>query len=136
MRQFKGGAIRDISSGKINYYGVRHPLCEHSFGEYIRKSNEDETGRPNREANNWWTGWDKEVSIQSLNRHLEDLNAICCGMKVAKVRSNGRETTVYLPKDAKVPEGAKLVSESDCCNAIRFNSMTYLLEIIRQNNGK
>ena len=135
MRVFKTGATRSSNSGKNEYYEYRHPLVEKSFGDYMKKHQVQEDGKE-RKANNWWSGWDKEVSLQSMIRHLEDLTAIQAGYEVWKVYSNEGEKTIYsnpgetfyIKKDLKVVK----VSEIDCCNAIRFNSGAYLLEALKE----
>lgn len=125
MRQFKSGAIRSSNDGKIEYYGFRHPLIEKSFGEYMLRHQVQEDGKL-RSSDNWWKGWDKEVSLQSLIRHLEDLTAIHAGYNVYKVRDKG-EKTIYTKDEMK---GEK-VSAEDCLNAIKFNCNAYLLEILK-----
>lgn len=134
MRVFKTGATRSSDSGKNEYYGYRHPLVEKSFGDYMKKHQTQEDGQQ-RKANNWWSGWDKEVSLQSMIRHLEDLTAIQAGYDVWKIYNEEGEKTIYsnpeeifcVKKDLKVVK----VSEIDCCNAIRFNSGAYLLEVLK-----
>lgn len=136
MRKFKSGATRSSSDGKFDFVGFRHPLVEKSFGKYMNKHRIQEDGNL-RPANNWWGGWDKSVSIQSLVRHCEDLQAIYAGYDVWKVRDkNGEETrylklgTVFNLEKGQTCEG---VSEEDCLNAIKFNCNAYLLNILTQH---
>lgn len=136
MRVFKTGATRSSDSGKNEYYGYRHPLVEKSFGDYMKKHQVQEDGKE-RKANNWWGGWDKEVSLQSMIRHLEDLTAIQAGYEVWKVyNKKGEEKTIYnlAGKTFNLESGSKAIhiSEEDCCNAIRFNSGAYLLEALKE----
>ena len=88
----------------------------------MRKHTIQEDGKV-RDANNWWKGWDKEISLQSLIRHTEDLQAICAGYYVYEI--NGER--VYTKKEIK---GHTSITEEDCLNAIRFNTGAYLLEIL------
>jgi len=136
MRNFKSGAIRSSDKGKIEYLGYRHPLIEKSFGEYMLGHQTQEDGNQ-REANNWWKGWDKGVSIQSLVRHTEDLQALYAGYDVWKVYSDKGEKTVYCKRGKvfNIPKGAKCIqiSEEDCCNAIRFNAGSYLLDVFNND---
>ena len=91
-----------------------------------------------RKANNWWSGWDKEISLQSLIRHLEDLTALHAGYKVFKIRHKKGiegEKTIYLQQGKELItsdyQSVESVTEEDCLNAIRFNSSAYLLEILK-----
>lgn len=135
MREFKSGATRSSSSGKISYFGFRHPLCELSFGKYMLKHQKQEDGNL-REPDNWWKGWDKKISLDSMVRHVEDLQAIYSGQIVIKSRKNDVETTYYL-KPSELPyvkyedEEVEVVSEEDCVNAIRFNTQSYLLNHLK-----
>ena len=136
MRKFISGAIRSSNNGKNEYYGYRHPLVEKSFGDYMKKHQVQEDGQE-RKSNNWWGGWDREVSLQSLIRHLEDLTALHAGYDVWKVYSDSGEKTVYClkgkPFNIKDNEKCICVTEEDCCNAIRFNSGSYLLEVLKED---
>lgn len=134
MRQFSSGAVRSSTKGKPDFYGYRHPIIERSYGEYMLKHQVQEDGQE-RKANNWWSGWDREVSLQSMIRHIEDLTALHAGYDVYKFYVNGEEKTKYLKKGTpiNIPDGvvAQAVTEDDCCNAIRFNSGSYLLESLK-----
>jgi hypothetical protein len=136
-RKFQSGATRDSGENKLNYYGFRHPLLEQSFAKYMHEHRKMADGSF-RDANNWWKGWNTEVSLQSLVRHAEDLQAIHSGYDVIEVRRWGIEkhyikkehTTEFLnsiPEDITV----KILNEEECCNAIRFNAMSYLLQILK-----
>lgn len=134
IRQFESGATRSSNNGKIEYYGFRHPLTELSYGEYMIKHQTQENGEK-RESNNWWKGWNKKISLQSLIRHTEDLQAIHAGYNVWKVYLKEGEKTIYLKEGEEVFLDSKVkyvrVSEEDCCNAIRFNAGAYLLEVLK-----
>jgi hypothetical protein len=134
LRKFDGGATRSSANGKIDWFGVRHPLVEKSFGEYMKKHTHTEDGSI-REFTNWHGGWDKSISLQSLLRHVEDLQAIYNGYRVVKVRSRIGEVTHYLKKGETVEleddETAELISEEECVNAVRFNCGSYLLDILK-----
>ena len=95
MRKFKGGAVRDTAEGKLSYYGFRHPLVEQSFAKYMEGHQTLPDGSK-REANNWWGGWSTEISLQSMIRHLEDLQALHAGYNVYEIRhKNGRVEKLY-----------------------------------------
>lgn len=134
MRLFKSGATRSNSDGKISYYGFRHPLVELSFGNYMLKHQVQEDGKI-REPNNWWKGWDKKTSLESLVRHVEDLQAIYSGLVVVKEIVKNKERTHYLqPNELPLITDNKVsvISEEDCYNAIRFNCGSGLLEYLRK----
>jgi len=141
LRKFKGDAIRDTNEGKISYFGFRHPLVEHSFGKYMLKHQICSDGSK-REANNWWDGWSEDISIDSLVRHVEDLQAIQAGYTVVKIRHDGKETTELIKPVVKgdltfshisTPKGAIVteVTKEDCYNAARFNCGAGLLEHLK-----
>jgi len=132
MRLFKSGATRSSSEGKISYFGFRHPLVELSFGKYMLKHQFQEDGKL-REPDNWWKGWSKKVSLDSLVRHTEDLQAIYSGLIVIKEKVKGKEITRYLqPEEPPYKsDNAEMVSEEDCVNAIRFNCSSYLLQHLK-----
>jgi len=140
IRKFEGGGLRDSGEGKHDFFGFRHPLLELSFAEYMQSHRKMEDGTL-RDAANWWKGWDKEISLQSLIRHVEDLQALQAGYIVFEVRDEGGVHKEYVKsideannkvrdwKDMKVK--FKWITAEECCNAIRFNSMSYLLEYLK-----
>ncbi len=137
IRVFEGGGLRDSGEGKLNYYGFRHPLIEQSFARYMDEHRKMADGTL-RDANNWWKGWDKEISLQSLVRHVEDLQAIHAGYMVIEVRRNGVEKHyIEIEKGTNflnsIPEDipVKIISAEDCLNAIRFNTGAYLLDHLK-----
>jgi len=134
IREFEDGGLRDTSDGKFDYYGFRHPLVEQSFARYMHEHRKMADGTL-RDANNWWKGWDKEVSLQSLVRHTEDLQAIHAGYSVWEIRwTNGEVEKVYKDKDCiLVVNGAitKRITEEECCSAIRFNAEAYKLQLFK-----
>lgn len=136
IRKFEGGAVRDSNLGKLDYYGFRHPKLEQLFAQYM----DDHRHLPDgslRNANNWWATWDKEISLQSLVRHVEDLQAIQAGYVVIEIRSTKGVRKVYHDLSNNEPyiieedEEAKVISVEECCSAIRFNSQAYLLKHIK-----
>jgi hypothetical protein len=134
LRKFDGGATRSSANGKIDWYGVYHPLVEKSFGEYMKKHTHTEDGGI-REFNNWHSGWDKSISLQSLLRHVKDLEAIYSNYNVIKLRGNSGEETYYLKNGEviDIPDNyvAEHITEEECVNAIRFNCGSYLLDILK-----
>lgn len=129
IRTFESGAIRDSGNEKYDYYGFRHPLLEQYFAKYMHQHRKMADGSY-RKADNWWAGWDKEVSLQSLVRHVEDLTALHAGYNVYEVRDNEGVRKIYT-NDKMEGEGITQINEVDCCCAIRFNSMAFLLEHLK-----
>lgn len=132
LREFGNGATRSSALGKIDWLGVRHPKVEASYGNYMRKHTQTEDGTQ-RAYNNWWGGWDENVSIQSLNRHVEDLNAIEAGQYVYKIKGfHGEHTLTYDEPNKKLDDFGARITKEDCYNAIRFNCGSGLLEHLRK----
>ena len=133
LRKFDGGATRSSALGKIDWLGVRHPKVESSYGNYMRKHTQTEDGST-RAYNNWWGGWDENISIQSLNRHVEDLNAIEAGQCVYKLMGfHGEKTLIYDEPVKTLEDYGARVTKEDCYNAIRFNCGSGLLEYLKNN---
>ena len=136
IRKFEGGAVRDSGQGKLDYYGFRHPKLEQLFAEYMERHQHLPDGST-RQANNWWAGWSKDISLQSLVRHVEDLQAIHAGYVVIEVRGPQGVRKVYHNLSHNEPyileedEEAKVIGVEECTGAIRFNAMAYLLEHIK-----
>lgn len=129
MREFKGGSVRDSDSGKIKYIEFRNPLVEHSFGKYMLKHQKRADGKIRR-GDNWWAGWDTHISLDSMARHLADLECLHAGLFVYKHRDKYGEETIVLPNKVN-NKGWEEVTESDALNAIKFNCNAYLLKILR-----
>lgn len=128
MRKFEGTGIRDTDKGKIHYYGFNHPLCEHIFGKYMMFHQTCADGTM-RKADNWWSVWSEEVSLDSLTRHVKDLECLQAGLYVYKVRDDDGEYTVVLPeRKTKLKKNEKEVTKAECYCAIRFNAMAGLLK--------
>lgn len=127
MRKFKNGAIRDTADGKLEYYGFRHPLIEQSFAEYMDRHRNLPDGSK-RSSSNWWDGWSTDISLQSMVRHLEDLQALHAGLYAYEIRDKKGVRRVYSFK--KLKEGTEITKE-ECLNAIRFNAGAYLLELLK-----
>lgn len=132
IRKFKSGATRDTSNGKFDYLGFMHPLCDFSFANYMHKHRLQTDGSL-RDANNWWGGFGKDIVIQSLVRHIEDLKLLHSGFFVYEVREGNNARRVVVKNKLKnLPKNFIEIQLEDCCNAIRFNSEAYKLELIRE----
>ena len=129
LRKFKGGAIRDTNKGKIEYIGFTDVLVEHSFGSYMLRHQTCSDGSL-RQSDNWKSGWDKKISLDSMVRHVMDLRALHEGKHVYKVRIGDEERTHYSRKPLKALEKDEIDIE-ETVNAIRFNCGSYLLEHLK-----
>lgn len=143
LRTFEGGGIRDTGEGKLLYYGSRHPLTEQSFTKYMEEHRRLPDGSM-RGVSNWWCTWDKEISLQSMVRHLEDLQAIHAGYIVFELRYDRKVVKEYLDggiekandkvkewKESKID--FKWITAEECLSAIRFNSDAYKLRLLKEN---
>lgn len=144
VRKFESGATRDTADGKLNYYGFRHPLLEQSFAYYMHEHRKQTDGSI-RDANNWWKGWDKEISLQSLIRHTEDLQAINSGYLVFELRyEDGSVGKEYVDGISEANDSVKSwkemgiafkwVTVEETLNAIRFNTQSYLLQVLARKD--
>jgi hypothetical protein len=131
-RVFESGGIRDSGNHKHDPYGFRNPLLEHSFYKYMYQHRKLKDGSM-REPNNWWKGWDREISLKSMARHVEDLKCLHAGYFVYKeVLEDGEKTHVLITPIKELPDNWHKVTEEECCNAIDFNSNAYKLEVLKE----
>ena len=130
LRLFDGNSRRDGLQGKLHPYGFSHPLCDHVFNKYMDTHRLMPNGEL-REPDNWWGGWDTKTSIDSMARHMEDLKCLHAGYRVFKERVDNGEITHVLRQSDTPQRHWREVNEEETCCAIRFNSATYLLEIIK-----
>lgn len=70
VRQFDGGAIRDLESDKFDYEGFLSPLVLQRYAQYMHKHRDTAAGR--RESDNWQSGMPKAVWMKSGWRHFFD----------------------------------------------------------------
>ena len=142
MREFESWAIRSNDWWKIHYFWFTHPAVEQSFWKYMLKHQLCEDWSL-RTPSNWWSWWDKSISIDSLTRHVKDLEALEAWMYVYKIRSiEWIENTVFLfdelDIDYAMSNNKNIVSidtviKEDCINAIKFNCNAYMLELLKNS---
>jgi len=145
MRTTKTGGTRSNASKKISYLGFRHPLTEHSYGSYMLKHQVQEDGKI-RQPDNWWKGLDPNDTIQSLVRHVTDLEALHSNLLVYKVRYKEKgeveEETVILPYTYEkvfkkpLPKNWTKTTQEDAGNAAKFNINSYLLNLLKEQYDK
>lgn len=135
-RTFASGAIRDTSKGKISYL-ARNPIVEASFAKYMTEHSFMPDGT-RRSMQNWFKGFGLQEDMESLVRHVADLEAMHAGYLVYKARyKDGREETMiestdWLDHEASKAEdmvSLKRATIEDTINAIRFNCGVYLLDL-------
>lgn len=110
MRHFKTGATRDDDNTKIDLEGFLHPLVIQRFGEYMNKHRVQADGNL-RDSDNWQKGIPQDAYMKSAWRHFMDWWMEHRGFKSR--------------------EGVE-----DALCAIIFNAQGYLLEVLRNKNGK
>lgn len=139
MREFDTWSTRSNSLWKINYFWFTHPAVEQSFGRYMKKHQVCEDWSL-REPDNWWWWWDRKISIDSLTRHVKDLEAIRAWMFVYKIKRliddeineetrfefNEIDTELLLAADSRI-KSIEIVDEEEAVNWIKFNCNSYLL---------
>ena len=136
MRKFKGGAVRDIERGKIDYEGCFSPLVFHLFGEFMHKHNLRVDGKLRR-CDDWQKGIPKESYVKSLWRHFLDFWSLYRGMAVYKERTDNGELTHILSVPKKpVPKGWEEQTIEDAGSAIIFNIQGFLHEHLKEKAGK
>lgn len=108
IRKFDSGATRSNNEGKLDYFRFNHPLVEKVWAEYMHKHRKQENGEL-RDGNNWWKGWSKETSAESLIRHIKDIELHLAGY----------------------PHEATETLEDSICASI-FNLKALLLQVLKE----
>ena len=131
-RVCESGAIRDTGDGKLEVLGFNHPFLDFKFNEYMHRHRKMADGSL-RDSDNWWGGFGKKVTIQSLCRHVEDLKLLHSGYFVYEFREGSKaERKVFKEKLKELPKGYIEITIEECCCAIRFNSMAYMLDELKE----
>jgi hypothetical protein len=112
IRQFESGATRSPLGNKPQYEGYLNPLVIKRFGEYMLKHQTDSAGN-RREADNWQAGLGRESLIDSKHRHDMDL----------WLHHRGYGYAAEEPLE-------------DALCAIMFNTMGYLLDVLKERDSK
>lgn len=109
-RYFDSGSYRDIDETKLDFEGFLNPLVLQEFGKYMQHHRKQSDGVM-RDSDNWQLGIPKDVYMKSLIRHVHDM----------WMEHRGYESR----------EGMK-----DAINGVIFNSMGYMLEILKEDDDK
>jgi hypothetical protein len=106
LQRFKTGAVRNPIAGKLDYEGIINPIVLKNYAEYMMKHVRLENGS-SRSTDDWQKGIPKDSYMKSLLRHVMD---------------------VWLEhRGYKSRDGIK-----DALNGVIFNSMGYLLELLKE----
>ena len=107
MRQFKTGATRDTTEGKLDFEGFFHPLVLKEFAKYMEENRNTKLGV--RDSDNWQRGIPKGTYMKSLFRHFMDV----------WLEHRGIKTEDGLMK---------------ALMGVMFNSMGYVYEILKEGD--
>lgn len=111
VRTFATGAIRDTEDGKIDPLGYLSPLVLLSYSAYMRR-HQELPGGGRRASDDWKKGIPRDAYARSLARHFLDF---------------------WLAHEG-YPEKARSPIE-DSLNAILFNAMGYLHELLKSGKS-
>lgn len=117
VRRFSTGATRDDDALKLDFEGSLSPRVLWAFTEYMRAHSIQADGEW-RPADNWQKGWSRDVSMQSLMRHVFDLWLLHRGHEVPR------------PEDGHVP------TMETALGGIMFNLQAYWLQWLREQEGQ
>lgn len=112
MRYFETGATRDSDETKHDPEGFNNPLVELRFCEYMTQHRKQADGVL-RDSDNWQKGIPKDAYMKSMMRHLHTI--------WLHHRGYGDWTHEFL---------------EDALCALRFNVDGYLLETLKEKEGK
>lgn len=146
-REFDTGATRNASDGKFVYKDFINPLNEYSFAKYMHGKRKMSDGSI-RDGDNWQKGIPQDSLLDSLRRHVWELEMLHLGFTLIQyIDSTGEHTEVIKDGEEKfmkalidgfITEGVSynVVDIEDVLNAIRFNSEGYKLqELGYKKNG-
>lgn len=68
MREFEGGATRDVCDDKLDYEGFLCPLVIERYAKYLHKHRQTKNGL--RASDNWQNGIPQDVYMKSAWRHF------------------------------------------------------------------
>ena len=132
IRKYGTGATRDTAKGKYDYEGFFNPLAMYRFAKYMHKHRFQADGQM-RDADNWQKGIPKKDYIKCYKRHDIDFWSLHRGLFVYKERINGEEIThIFYKKPKTIPENWEEVNMQDALCAIIFNTLGYLLELLKE----
>ena len=138
IRKFESGASRNSNSGKFEYYKFINPINEFSFAKYMHSKRYLDNGEL-RDSDDWQKGIPQDSLLDSLTRHIKELELLHMGYIVAHYKDKGGEHTLVFKseeelKEATLPkEPISILKVEDVLNAIRFNSEAYKLHVLNKN---
>lgn len=122
VRTFVTGATRDSGEGKLPY-GFESPLVDRRYAEYMNTHRVQSDGGL-RDPDNWQNGMSREVYMDSLHRHYQDLRLLWAIQR----HKNGVDIEAH---EAQL-SGSDVDIETALC-AILFNVKGLLFEVL---NGR
>ena len=137
IRTAKTGANRNPSDGKFQYSKFVNPLNEYSFAKYMHGKRLLPDGSL-RNGDNWQKGLDKEWLMDSLTRHIKELELLDLGFILVQYKDDeGEHTLVHTTTEEHLDwtyyAGFKdftIINKEDVLNAIRFNSEALKLQLL------
>lgn len=111
IRTFSSGSTRDTDKDKLNYIKALSPIVLQEYVAYLGRHRVQSNGQL-RDWDNWKKGINKQVYLESLDRHLMALWLLHDG---------------YPSSDNHGP-----VTIKDSLNGIIFNAMGYLHEVLSE----
>lgn len=140
-RVFSSGANRNSSLGKFTYKDFINPLNEYSYGKYMDGKRVLADGTI-RDGDNWQKGIPKDSLLDSLTRHIKELELLHLGFVVIQYTDEkGEHTEVFQDQEVNEFKAFVEILDSkdikwhfieleDVLNAIRFNSEAYKLQVL------
>ena len=116
IRKFASGATRNTSDDKLDFEGFLSPAVLIRFAEYMHKHRTQADGQI-RDSDNWQKGIPRSAYMKSKMRHTIDMWAMHRGIQRYD-RDDGHPYSLQ-----------------ELCCADAFNTMGYLLELIRSGEG-
>lgn len=113
MRTFESGATRDDDHRKLDFEGSLSPQVLWEVAAYMERCSTLPDGSV-RPADNWKRGWDRDVSLKSLLRHVMDLWLLHHGCAIPR------------PEDGHVP------TMTDALGGAFFNVQAYWLRWLEE----
>ncbi len=118
VRQFPTGANRDRDDNKLNYRGFLNPFVIKRFAEYMHQNRHLADGSV-RAADNWQKGIPREVYMESLERHVQEVKQIHEAEAGRSPEAWGK--TLYTDQNLLL----------DALSAIIFNAQGMMLEVMK-----
>ena len=148
MKILESGATRSSSDGKFDYEGFINPGVLFEYAKYLHKHRVQTDGRL-RDSDNWQKGMESDDCMKPLLRHTMDAWLLHRGYEIYReLTEEGEKTHVIQKKNGDFapryfylgkppPPGWVKITMMDALCGILFNTMGYMLALIRgeEENG-